>query len=309
MASSVSRSPSRPPVSAPRTSPAERTESTRSTRGAQTTQPGGGTRATGHSGRSSFTPATRTQPGGSTGSLRPGSRGDAVRSLQDRLRGAGFDPGRSDGVYGQNTERAVRDFQGARGLKVDGIVGRRTRAALNGADRMDRDRPAANRPAPNRPETNGTTRTDPNRPRTNGGVDGTARLDNQPRGPGLTTGTITVRGRSYQFTSGSSSLFSVPRGTYHVRRHQDERTGRPYSRDGVGFSFILEDARRGGSDRMYDARAGRDRTELRIHPDGGARGTAGCIGLVGDRATLEQFRRDMLAEIRRNGGTYTLRVD
>jgi hypothetical protein len=70
----------------------------------------------------------------------------------------------------------------------------------------------------------------------------------------------------------------------------------------------MEDPRRPGSDRFYDPRAGRDRTALRIHPDGGGTGTAGCIGVVGDAATLRRFRDDMNAELRRNGGSYTLRV-
>ena len=37
-------------------------------------------------------------------------------------------------------------------------------------------------------------------------------------------------------------------------------------------------------------------------------GTNGCLGIVGDAATQRRFREDMLAEIRRNGGSYTLRV-
>lgn len=35
-----------------------------------------------------------------------------------------------DGVYGERTERAVREFQRRSGLKIDGIVGARTRAEL-----------------------------------------------------------------------------------------------------------------------------------------------------------------------------------
>jgi peptidoglycan hydrolase-like protein with peptidoglycan-binding domain len=231
-----------------------------------------------------------------------------VRSLQDKLRSAGFDPGRSDGKFGPNTERALRDFQSARGLTVDGLAGRRTLAALNGPDRMDTPRPAGNRPAPSRPATSGTGRTDANPPPSNTAANGTARIDNQPAGRGLATGTITVNGRSYQFNSGSRNLFSVPQGEYRVTAHRNSRSDAGFTRDGVGFSFQIEDARRPGSDRMYDPRAGRERTLLRIHPDGGSRGTEGCIGIVGDAATLRQFREDMNAELRRNGGSYTLRV-
>ena len=35
-----------------------------------------------------------------------------------------------DGIYGQNTENAVRQFQKARGLTVDGIAGPATLKAL-----------------------------------------------------------------------------------------------------------------------------------------------------------------------------------
>jgi peptidoglycan hydrolase-like protein with peptidoglycan-binding domain len=235
---------------------------------------------------SSFTAANGTQPRATTGSLRPGARGETVRSLQDQLRAAGFDPGLSDGVFGARTERAIRDFQRAQGLQVDGIAGRRTFAALNGVDRMDTSRPSAN-----------------------GGVNGTARLNNQPIGHGLTTGSITVNGHTYQFNSGSGRHFSVPQGTYQVTAHRDTRSEKAFVSDGVGYSFRIEDASRPNSDAIYDARAGRERTALRIHPDGGARGTAGCIGIVGDAATQLQFLADMKAELHRNGGVYTLRVE
>ena len=58
----------------------------------------------------------------------PGS--ERVRALQRRLRAVGVDPGPVDGRFGALTEAAVRRFQSARGLVVDGIVGPRTRPAL-----------------------------------------------------------------------------------------------------------------------------------------------------------------------------------
>jgi len=54
-----------------------------------------------------------------------------VRSLQRRLRAVGVDPGPVDGRFGALTAAAVRRFQAARGLVVDGIVGHRTRPALH----------------------------------------------------------------------------------------------------------------------------------------------------------------------------------
>ncbi len=65
--------------------------------------------------------------------LRRGSRSDAVRRLQQGLSNLGFDPGPIDGIFGSGTEAAVRAFQSARGLKVDGIVGAQTWAALHAA--------------------------------------------------------------------------------------------------------------------------------------------------------------------------------
>jgi hypothetical protein len=62
--------------------------------------------------------------------LYPGSVGPDTVALQDLLRVAGFDPGRSDGVYGPLTLAAVLAFQKARGLKADGIVGKLTWNAL-----------------------------------------------------------------------------------------------------------------------------------------------------------------------------------
>lgn len=62
--------------------------------------------------------------------LRRGDRGSDVSTLQTALIRAGYAPGRVDGVFGANTEDAVRQFQRAMGLTVDGIVGPRTWAAL-----------------------------------------------------------------------------------------------------------------------------------------------------------------------------------
>lgn len=62
--------------------------------------------------------------------LRIGSRGDAVRDLQERLAAAGFYLQSVDGDFGAGTDAAVRAFQAARSLPVDGVVGARTWAAL-----------------------------------------------------------------------------------------------------------------------------------------------------------------------------------
>ena len=61
----------------------------------------------------------------------PMTRGDDVADLQLRLGNLGFDAGWLDGIFGPDTEAAVRDFQHNQGLNADGTVGRATVAALN----------------------------------------------------------------------------------------------------------------------------------------------------------------------------------
>ena len=63
------------------------------------------------------TPVT-TQP-----MLRTGSRGDAVRKLQEMLNAKGYTCGSVDGIFGSKTKAAVLAFQKANGLGADGIVG------------------------------------------------------------------------------------------------------------------------------------------------------------------------------------------
>jgi peptidoglycan hydrolase-like protein with peptidoglycan-binding domain len=68
--------------------------------------------------------------------LKVGAHGDAVKLLQELLKLAGFDPGQVDSKFGPKTEAAVKAFQKVHNdfdghpLKVDGIVGIRTWAAL-----------------------------------------------------------------------------------------------------------------------------------------------------------------------------------
>src|SRR6476620_6258488 len=59
-----------------------------------------------------------------------GARGDQVVNLQKSLKKLGFDPGVIDGIFGGNTEAAVKQFQASNGLVVDGKVGPNTKAAL-----------------------------------------------------------------------------------------------------------------------------------------------------------------------------------
>jgi peptidoglycan hydrolase-like protein with peptidoglycan-binding domain/lysozyme family protein len=63
--------------------------------------------------------------------LRRGSSGPAVESLQQALVEAGHSLS-VDGQFGRGTQRAVEDFQRARGLVVDGVVGSATAGLLEG---------------------------------------------------------------------------------------------------------------------------------------------------------------------------------
>lgn len=62
--------------------------------------------------------------------LRWGSRGTDVRTVQQKLKSWGYYDGAVDGVYGSKMYRAVTLFQRRNGLRVDGVVGPKTWAAL-----------------------------------------------------------------------------------------------------------------------------------------------------------------------------------
>jgi N-acetylmuramoyl-L-alanine amidase len=57
-------------------------------------------------------------------------RGDDVSNLQDRLIQMGFNCGKVDGIFGANTERAVKEFQKSVGITSDGKCGPATLISL-----------------------------------------------------------------------------------------------------------------------------------------------------------------------------------
>src|SRR5256885_8823551 len=57
-------------------------------------------------------------------------RGDDVAELQRRLNGLGFDAGREDGILGDDTTRALIEFQRNMNLPTDGMCGTATLAVL-----------------------------------------------------------------------------------------------------------------------------------------------------------------------------------
>jgi hypothetical protein len=73
-----------------------------------------------------FTEELRRGPKG------PASRVARVKLVQRALAARGFDPGPIDGVFGEDTESAVRRFQIVNALTPDGAVGPKTWVALGG---------------------------------------------------------------------------------------------------------------------------------------------------------------------------------
>ena len=61
-----------------------------------------------------------------------------IKQVQQLLDYLGYDPGAIDGVDGRLTQAAVRRFQGAEGLTVDGIAGEQTQIRLKDAVWQDR---------------------------------------------------------------------------------------------------------------------------------------------------------------------------
>ena len=85
----------------------------------------------------------------STNNLRKGSSGDDVLDLQKRLNSTGYGYNlKEDGIFGDNTLSAVKDYQQRSGLTVDGIVGTNTWGALTSAQNT-----SAQAPAPAQTET------------------------------------------------------------------------------------------------------------------------------------------------------------
>jgi len=58
-----------------------------------------------------------------------GSSGEEVKQIQQKLKEWGYYKGNVDGVYGSQTQQAVKNFQKANGLKQDGIAGEKTLSA------------------------------------------------------------------------------------------------------------------------------------------------------------------------------------
>lgn len=83
--------------------------------------------------------------------VKKGSTGGDVTVLQAALKTLGFYKAAVDGDFGPKTDQAVKDFQKAQNLVVDGIVGPRTWGALTTATQKPGEAPKPSEPNPPKP--------------------------------------------------------------------------------------------------------------------------------------------------------------
>lgn len=161
----------------------------------------------------------RTQE--TTDLLRSGSRGPQVGELQSALNALGFNCGEPDGVFGKKTSDAVKAFQRANHLDVDGVVGRDTRAALDRARTHAAERPATTETPARQPASADTVRGSRAR---GANADAQARSRVDPRSTTRTTGTTEPQTRA---PTGSSREITQRLDPMHNPRYQP-RNGNTY---------------------------------------------------------------------------------
>lgn len=84
-----------------------------------------------------------------TTTLRLGSSGTQVKTLQECMNRLGYSTGVADGIYGKNTARGITSFQSSKGLVADGIIGPKTGPVFQAACIMVQ----ANPDTPDTPDT------------------------------------------------------------------------------------------------------------------------------------------------------------
>ncbi|ACA15670.1 hypothetical protein M446_1143 [Methylobacterium sp. 4-46] len=131
------------------------------------------------------------------------------------------------------------------------------------------------------------------------------------RGFPVVSGTLAVldpdRGQVVTFTAnsgggarGSRATYGpTPPGIYRVSNHRPNRTTAGMVLEGVGFSFDLDPT---AGTPVYG------RSLFRIHPDGGAPQTNGCIGVREHAGRLRDVENLLNANLRANGGRFKLTV-
>lgn len=127
-------------------------------------------------------------------------------------------------------------------------------------------------------------------------------VDDGPRGH-INHGVISLKGADgsilgqYRFVNGGGGAGTIPHGAYEVSNYRDTATRKAQGLGNLGETFDLSD--------VFDARAGRERTALRIHQAHGD-GTLGCIGIQGGEAAWQDFSKKMQGLVAEGGGKYTL---
>jgi peptidoglycan hydrolase-like protein with peptidoglycan-binding domain len=76
------------------------------------------------------TPETTVETPSSFVTLTKGAMGEKVKTIQSQLEKLGFDPGPQDGIFGNRTLKAVKNFQLAKGLNAEGVVDQTTWSAI-----------------------------------------------------------------------------------------------------------------------------------------------------------------------------------
>ncbi len=192
----------------------------------------------------------------------------AVSELQSELNAWLKEQGKSgiavDGLFGKQTDKALRSWQAAQGLKVDGKFGKDSFSAMKGGAKPPADvkpkavdtqppvvdaKPKSVDTAPPgdvkpksaeaKPPAPGPTPTpvESKPPKDAGPVQKTGAVgDGTPSSPlvvklkgysqrrGMATGEITLNGNTYKFNSGKPSAFSLPTGNFDITPHYPFRT-------------------------------------------------------------------------------------
>ncbi|MEN3233794.1 hypothetical protein PUR29_09290 [Methylobacterium ajmalii] len=129
-----------------------------------------------------------------------------------------------------------------------------------------------------------------------------AMVDDGPRGH-INHGVISLKAPDgsilgqYRFVNGGGGAGTIPHGAYDVTNFRDAASRKAQGLTNLGDTFDLND--------VFDARAGRTRTALRIHEAHGD-GTLGCIGIQGGAAAWRDFTGKMRTLVEQGGGKYTL---
>ena len=124
---------------------------------------------------------------------------------------------------------------------------------------------------------------------------------------------------TYSYVNGGYGRGYIPSGEYLIQAPQPVRPDQfqAMSIDNVAYKFPVASA--SGSTEIPDSRVqniptsdnprGGPRDGIMIHPDGGSRGTMGCIGIQGGGKVQKDFFEKLKYLVDKNGGSYPLRFD